>query len=44
MEKTDLKTQLSEVAQRIRTLREIMGISAEDMAVNTGVSIENYLK
>ena len=44
MEKTDLKAQLCEVAQRIKTLREIMGISSEDMAVKTGVSHETYLK
>ena len=44
MEKTDLKNQLCEVAQRIRTLREIMGISPEEMAQKTGVTTENYLK
>ncbi len=44
MEKTDLKHQLCEVAQRIRTLREIMGISPEEMAQKTGVTTENYLK
>lgn len=27
MERTDLKTQLAEVAERIRTMREIMGLS-----------------
>ena len=32
MEKTDLKTQLAEVAERIRTMREIMGLSEEEMA------------
>ena len=31
MEKTDLKTQLAEVAQRIRTMREITGLSEEEM-------------
>ena len=44
MEKTDLKTQLSEVAQRIRTLREIMGISVEDMASLTDTTVEEYTK
>ena len=44
MEQTNLKNQLAEVAQRIRTLREIMGISLEDMAKNTDVSVEDYIK
>ena len=44
MEKTDLKTQLNEVATRIRTLREIMGISEEDMAKKTDLSLEDYRK
>ncbi len=42
MENTQLKNQLHEVAQRIRTLREIMGISKEDMASKTDVSTEEY--
>ncbi|MDE6838333.1 MAG: AMP-binding protein [Acutalibacter sp.] len=42
MEKTDLKTQLAEVAQRIRTMREITGLSEEEMARCTGVSREEY--
>ena len=42
MEKTDLKTQLAEVAERIRTMREIMGLSEEEMARFTGVSKEEY--
>ena len=29
MEKTDLKTQLAEVAERIRSMREITGLSKE---------------
>ena len=41
-EKTDLRTQLSEVAERIRTMRDIMGISEEEMAQRTGVSVEDY--
>ncbi|MBO4422791.1 MAG: AMP-binding protein [Clostridia bacterium] len=44
MEKTDLKTQLKEVSQRIRTLREIMGISEADMAELTDVTLEEYKK
>ena len=44
MEKTDLKAQLKEVAQRIRTLREIMGISEADMAELTDVTLEEYKK
>ena len=42
MEKTDLKTQLAEVAERIRTMREITGLSEEEMAKCTGVSKEEY--
>lgn len=44
MEKTDLSTQLKEVAQRIRTMRDIMGISEEEMAVKTGMSQEEYCR
>ena len=43
-EKTDLKTQLAEVAERIRTMREIMGLSEEEMAQRAGVSVEDYRK
>ncbi len=42
MEKTDLKAQLAEVAQRIRTMREITGLSEEEMAKCTGTSREEY--
>ena len=35
-EKTDLKAQLAEVAERIRTMREIIGLSEEEMAQRTG--------
>lgn len=42
MEKADLKAQLGEVAQRIRTMREIMGLSEEEMAKCTGISKEEY--
>ncbi len=44
MEKTDLKAQLGEVAERIRTMREIIGLSEEEMAKCTGVSEEEYQK
>lgn len=37
-----MEAQLAEIAQRIRTLREILEISAEDMAEKTGVSVEEY--
>ena len=43
-EKTDLRTQLAEVAERIRTMREIMGLSEEEMAQRTNVSVEDYRK
>ena len=42
MEKMDLKNQLHEVAERIRTMRDIMGLSEEEMASKTGVSVEDY--
>ncbi len=42
MEKSDLKTQLAEVATRIRTMREITGLSEEEMAKCTGISREEY--
>lgn len=42
MEKADLKTQLHDVADRIRTMRDIMGISEEEMALKTGTSVEEY--
>ena len=44
VEKNDLKAQLSQVAERIRTMREIMGLSEEEMAKCTGVSKEDYLR
>ena len=44
MEKTDLKAQLGEVAERIRTMREITGLSEEEMARCTGVSVEEYAR
>lgn len=37
-----METRLAEIAQRIRTLREILEIPAEEMAEKTGVSVEEY--
>ena len=34
--------QIQEIAQRIKTLREIMEIPAEEMAQAAGVSVEEY--
>ena len=44
MERADLKAQLAEVAERIRTMREITGLSEEEMAKCTGVSPEEYAR
>ena len=41
-QKTDLQSQLAEVAERIRTMREIMGLSEEEMAARTDVTLEDY--
>ncbi len=38
----DLKTTMHEVAERIRSMREIMGLSEEEMAKFTEVSLEDY--
>lgn len=40
--RTDLQSQLSEVAERIRTMREIMGLSEQEMATRTDVPVEDY--
>ena len=37
-----LESKIMEMAQRIRTLREIEGLSIEEMAQKTGVSEEEY--
>ncbi|MEG2372637.1 MAG: cupin domain-containing protein [Hydrogenoanaerobacterium sp.] len=37
-----METKLVEIAQRIRTLRDILEISKEEMAKKTGVTIEEY--
>ena len=42
MENANLKQQLGEIAERIRTMREITGISEEEMAKCTDVSAEQY--
>ena len=41
-ENTDLHNKLKEMASRIRELREIEGISIENMADQTGVTVEEY--
>ena len=40
---TGLEFKIQEMAQRIRTLREIVGISQEEMALKTGVSLQEYI-
>ena len=42
-ENTSLDFKIKEIAGRIKELREIEGLSVEDMAVKTGVSVEEYL-
>lgn len=39
---TGIEFKLQEMAQRIRTLREIVGLTAEEMALKTGVSVSEY--
>jgi len=39
---TQTTKQLNEIATRIREMREILGITQEEMAVKTEVSIDNY--
>jgi len=39
-----MEQRIKEVSERIRALREIMGISEEEMAVDTGVTTEEYKK
>ena len=38
------EVRIREVAERISHLREDLGISVEEMAVNTGYSVEDYKK
>ena len=40
---TGMDLKLREVAGRIRELRQIMGLSVEEMAQKTGVSINEYI-
>ena len=40
---TGLEFKIQEMAQRIRTLREIVGLTREEMAEKTGVSVEEYI-
>ena len=42
MQGETLKEQLAEVAQRIKNMREILGISQESMAKNVEISVEDY--
>ncbi len=39
---TQTSTQVNEIASRIREMREILGMSQEEMAKHTEVTIENY--
>ena len=39
-----METKLIEIAQRIRTLRDILEISPEEMAAQTSVSLDEYIK
>lgn len=41
---TGLDVKIKEMAGRIKELREIEGLSVEDMALKTGVSIDEYLE
>ena len=39
-----MKENLEVIAERIADMREIMNISAEEMAMATGMSVEEYLE
>ena len=43
-ENTSLDFKIKEIAGRIKELREIEGLSVEDMALKTGVSVDEYLE
>ncbi len=43
MQNTGIELKILEMAARIRDLREIMGLSAAEMALKTGVSEEEYI-
>ena len=40
---TGLQFKIAEMAQRIKTLREIEGLTPEEIAGKTGVTLEEYL-
>ena len=40
----EMKEQIKLVAQRIQALREVEGLTEEEMAAKTGVSLEDYRK
>lgn len=42
MENQNLRLQIGEIAERIRTMREITGLSEEEMARYTGTGLEEY--
>ena len=42
--KTGIEFKIQEMAQRIKTLREIVGFSAAEMALKTGISTAEYLE
>ncbi len=44
MKATGLEFKIQEMAQRIKTLREIIGYSQAEMATKTGISEEEYLR
>ena len=41
---TGIEFKLQEMAQRIKTLREILGLSPAEMALKTGISVADYLE
>ena len=41
---TGIEFKLQEMAQRIKTLREILGLSPAEMALKTGISVAEYLE
>ena len=44
MKATGLEFKIQEMAQRIKTLREIIGLTAAEMAQKTGITEEEYLR
>ena len=41
---SEITYKIKETANRIRELREVSGLSQEDMASRTGVSVEEYIR